>query len=176
MKNIVLIGFMGSGKTSTGRILANRLGRGFIDLDQKIEEAAQMSIKEMFAQHGEAYFRQKEREMVCKMSARRSVVISTGGGTVKDPENVTALRENGVLISLYANVDVILERTSRRGTRPVLDGKDHGDRRQAIEELLAARETLYEQADYRVDTSQLSPMQVADEILCFLKREGIIRA
>jgi shikimate kinase len=176
MKNVVLIGFMGTGKTSAGRILANRLGYAFVDVDQKIEAAHKMSIKEMFARHGEDYFRSCEKDMVKKLAARHHVVISTGGGTVKNPENMQELRKNGSIIALTASVDVILERTSRRGTRPVLDRADHGDRRSAVAALLEERRTLYAQADYTVDTSRRSPLQVAEEIQGFLRREGAVRA
>ena len=114
--------------------------------------------------------------MVKKLAGRRHVVISTGGGTVKNPENMQELRRNGVIIALTAEVDVILERTSRRGKRPVLDQADHGDRRSAVAQLLESRRKLYEQADYTVDTSPLSPMQVAEDIQSFLRREGAVRA
>ena len=176
MKNVVLIGFMGTGKTSAGRILSNRLGYAFVDVDQKIEAEYKMSIKDMFASHGEAYFRDCEKAMVKKLAGRRHVVISTGGGTVKNPENMQELRRNGVIIALTAEVDVILERTSRRGKRPVLDQADHGDRRSAVAQLLESRRELYEQEDYTVDTSHLSPMQVAEDIQRFLRREGAVRA
>ena len=176
MKNVVLIGFMGTGKTSTGRILANKLGYAFTDLDQKIEAEAKMSIKDMFARYGEAYFRDKEKDMVCRMAAKFNLVISTGGGTVKNPENMTELRKHGTIICLTADVDTILERTGRRGKRPVLDQADQGDRRVAVSRLMEERQELYAHADHMVDTSKLSPMQVTEDILHFLKREGAVRA
>ena len=86
MKNVVLIGFMGTGKTSIGRLLAARLGCAFHDLDRKIEEQHGMSIPAMFAQHGEPYFRAREKEAVYAAASRSNAVIATGGGTVKDPE------------------------------------------------------------------------------------------
>lgn len=176
MKNVVLIGFMGTGKTSTGKMLAARLGAAFIDMDQKIEEEAGMSIPEIFAQKGEAYFRAQEHELVQRLSVRRNAVISTGGGTVKNPDNTALLKKNGVIVCLNASVDTVLERTSRRGTRPVLDSEDRGDRRQAVEKLMKERRELYKQADFAVDTSDLSPMQVADHIVRFLKTRGVIHA
>ena len=176
MKNIVLIGFMGTGKTSTGRSLAQRLGFCFIDLDQKIEEAAGMTIPEMFERYGEAYFRAREREAVVRASGRSHAVIATGGGTVKDPENRRTLRESGVVICLQADVDTILQRTQTRGERPVLDGRDEGDRRCAIKQLLEERRALYEEADFTVDTSDRSPLQVVDEIVRFLRGRGGLHA
>ena len=149
MKNIVLIGFMGTGKTSVGRLLAGRLGCAFHDLDKKIEEACGISIPQMFAQHGEPYFRAREKEAVRAAAARSGLVIATGGGTV----------------ALTADVDTILQRTAARGARPVLDGADAGDRRAAVVQLLEERRTLYAGADITVDTSRRSPLEVAEYIV-----------
>ena len=176
VKNIVLIGFMGTGKTSTGRVLAQKLGAAFLDLDQEIEREAGMAIPDKFAQKGEAYFRAREHEMVERVAGRRNVVISTGGGTVKDPRNVAALRENGVIVCLQADVETILERTASKGERPVLDKEDQGNRRLAIEKLIEERRELYRQADFSVDTSKLSPLQVVEEILHYLKARGVVHA
>ena len=176
MRNVILIGFMGTGKSSTGKMLAQRLGCAFIDMDVKIEEDAGMTIPEIFAQFGEEYFRQLEHELALKLSTRRNAVISTGGGTVKNPANVAALKKSGVLVCLKANVDTVLERTQSRGTRPVLDKEDTGDRRQAVEKLLAEREKFYQQADFSVDTSDLSPLQVVEIIAKTLKTRGVLHA
>ena len=176
MKNVVLIGFMGTGKTSTGRALAQRLGRAFVDLDRMIEEEAGRSIPEIFASEGEAAFRALEREAVRRTAKRHALVISTGGGTVKDAANVALLKENGAIICLTASVDVVLARTAHVGDRPVLDAKDAGDRRKAVADLMAERRELYDVADYSVDTSDLSPLQVVDDIAGYLKREGVFRA
>ncbi len=170
-KNVILTGFMGTGKTSTGKRLASRLGFAFLDLDQYIEEQEGRSIPEIFAGQGEAYFRAAEKKAAAQAAARSNTVIATGGGTVKDPENVACLRRNGVIVCLTADVDTIVARTSRRGQRPVLD-KSGDDRRQAVQELLESRRQMYEQADYTVDTSQRSPMEIAEEICGMLKREG----
>ena len=176
MKNVVLIGFMGTGKTSTGRALAQRLGRAFVDLDRMIEEEAGRSIPEIFASEGEAAFRALEREAVRRTAKRRALVISTGGGTVKDAANVALLKENGAIICLTASVDAVLARTAHVGDRPVLDAKDAGDRRQAVADLMEERRELYDVADYSVDTSDISPLQVVDDIAGYLKREGVFRA
>ena len=165
MKNIVLIGFMGTGKTSVGHLLAVRLGCAFHDLDKKIEARWGMTIPAMFEQHGEAYFRAREKEAVRAVSARMNLVIATGGGTVKDAENVALLRQNGILVALTADVDTILQRTAARGTRPVLDGADAGDRRAAVVRLLEERSSLYEIADITVDTSGRAPLELAEYIV-----------
>ena len=172
MKNIVLIGFMGTGKTSTGKVLAQRLGKAFIDMDSRIEEEYGQTIPQMFATKGEAYFRQCEKEMVKKVAARANAVISTGGGTIKDAENVALLKQSGLLVCLTAQPEVILERTERKGERPVLDGADAGDRLSAIESLLAEREQFYRQADFAIDTTELSPLQVVERIIHTLKSRG----
>ena len=176
MKNIVLIGFMGTGKTSTGRMLAARLGAAFIDMDQRIEEETGRSIRAMFEKTRASFFRSREKQLVRRLSARRNAVISTGGGTVKDPENVAMLHRDGVIICLSASIDAVLERTVRRGQRPVLDRADQGDRREAIEKLMNEREALYKQADFTVDTSELSPLQVVETILRYLKSRGMLHA
>lgn len=173
-KNIVLIGFMGTGKSSCGRALAMRLGCAFVDLDKYIEGKEKMSVPEIFAEKGEAYFREKEREAVREVSQRKGAVIATGGGTIKDEKNFAMLKERGVIVCLTADVDTILARTARRGERPMLDGQE--DRRKGIEELLASRQDMYARADYSVDTSSLSPMQVTEEIMGFLRVGGMVRA
>jgi len=173
VKNVILIGFMGTGKTSTGKALATRLGCAFIDLDQKIEEEQGMTIPEIFAKFGEEHFRALEREAVRKVADRKNAVVSTGGGTVKNPANVEMLRSSGIIIALTASAETVFLRTQKKGARPVLDNAG-GDRREVIEKLMAEREKLYENADYTVDTSESSPMQVVDEIVRHLKIRGII--
>ena len=169
MKNIVLIGFMGTGKTSTGRLLASRLGCTFVDTDQKVEEAAGMTVSEIFARHGEAHFRALEAEVVRRVARARQTVISTGGGVVLNPANMRALRERGAIVALTASVDTILERTARRHARPLLE---QDDRRQAVEALLNERRDLYRQADFMVSTDGITPLQAANQIINFIRRGG----
>ena len=173
MNNIYLIGFMGTGKTSTGRLLANRLGYSFVDTDQRIEKEYKMTIKEMFVQHGEAYFREKEAAMVQKLAGQKRIVISTGGGTILDPENRRILRSCGCVISLTAPVEVILERTGRRNTRPLLEQGGEDERRQRVIALLEARKDLYAQSDLMIDTGSLSPLQVVEKITAFIRKRGV---
>ena len=170
-RNIVLTGFMGTGKTSTGKNLSQKLGRHFIDLDHFIEEKYQMKIPEMFSKYGGEFFREKEREVVDEISNRRGIIIATGGGTVKDPRNVEKLRENGIIVCLTSDVRTISTRTDHRGSRPVLDREK--DRLAAIEKLLEERQIFYDQCDITVDTSNKSPMQVVDEICAYLKARGV---
>ena len=165
--NLVLIGFMGTGKTSLGRMLAFKLGCAFVDLDQKIEADSGMSIPDIFRSHGENYFRQLEHQAVEEVSKRRGIVIATGGGTVKDPSNVELLKNNGLLVCLTCSVDELLTRTAIKGERPVLDSQHQarGDRRAAIEKILDERRQFYDQADYKIDTTDWSPMKLVDDII-----------
>lgn len=162
-ENLILIGFMGTGKTSLGKLLANKLGRGFVDLDQKIERDAGMTIPKIFELHGEKYFRELEKKAVREVSERKNLVIATGGGTVKDAENVRLLKNSGVIICLTTDPEEIFRRTERRGERPVLDGG--GEKRfETIKKLLAEREIFYSQADYTIDTTNWSPLQIMNDI------------
>lgn len=173
MRNIVLIGFMGTGKTTIGRLLANRLGRPFIDSDKKIEYENNMTIREIFTMYGEAHFRQKERGVIAKLSRYNNAVIGTGGGVVLSSENMSRLKRNGVIIALTASIETILERTGRRSTRPLLGTIEQHE--QSIHKLLTERKELYHKADYSVDTTNHSPQQVITEIMIFLRQGGYLR-
>lgn len=165
MKNIVLTGFMGTGKTSTGKMLASKLGCAFVDIDESIEKEYKTSISDIFMMRGENYFRTIEHQMVKRIAARKNTVIATGGGTVKNPDNMAALRENGIIICLKASADTIMERTAQSEDRPLLAGKNDDEKMSAIKNLLAEREEFYRQADYIVDTTELSPLQTVDDIM-----------
>ena len=173
--NLVFIGFMGTGKTSLGKMLASKLGCAFVDLDQKIEADCGMPIPDIFRLHGEDHFRRLERQAVADVADRRGIVIATGGGTVKDPDNVKRLREHGLIICLTCSVDEILKRTAVAGERPVLDSRQQsdGDRRAAIEKLLNERQHFYTQADYTLDTTDWSPLELVDNIIKFVRSREI---
>ena len=132
-----------------------------------------MPIPTMFKVHGEDWFRQKEKEMVAYWAHQKNVVISTGGGTVKNPENTACLRKNGKIICLQADIDTLVERTSRQGRRPVLDARAAqlgGNRKAAIASLLEERQEMYKNADLYVDTGRLSPLQVATRVSEFIRK------
>ena len=167
--NVILTGFMGTGKTSLGKMLATRLGRPFVDIDKKIEDDAQMSIPKIFERYGEAHFRELERAAVQELSERRGLVIATGGGTVKDEENIRLLKNSGVMICLTTEPEEIFNRTMRRGERPVLDGGGN-ERLETIKRLLAERKPFYDRADYEVDTTTWSPIQIIDAICRYLRQ------
>ena len=167
--NVILTGFMGTGKTSLGKLLATKLGRPFVDIDKKIEAEQKLSIPKIFEQFGEEHFRALEKSAVKELSERRGLVIATGGGTIKDEENLQLLKNSGVLICLTTEPEEIFNRTARRGERPVLDGG--GDERLAtIKKLLAERKKFYDRADYQVDTTEWSPLQIIDDICRYLRQ------
>lgn len=170
-RNIVLVGFMGTGKTSTGRLLGAMLGRQFVDVDTEIEAATGMTVAEMFAR-GEAFFRQQEKAMIAQVSGRANIVISTGGGAVKDPENIANLRRNGVLVCLKASPEVIIRRLANDTTRPLLN---QPNRQEAVKSLLAERAPLYRQADAQIDTDDLSARGAAEAIVAWLRRRELLR-
>lgn len=166
-KNIVLIGFMGTGKSSVGTRLAQRLKRQFVDMDREIERITGLSVSDIFKLHGEIRFRSEEKLLSGKLARQSGLVIATGGGVVLEQENIDVLCQNGILICLEASAQEIFERVNRRkGTRPLLKKnlqlKD-------VEDMLKIRESFYVQADYRIDTSHKSPEQVSNEIMLLLK-------
>jgi shikimate kinase len=154
VKNLVLVGFMGTGKTTVGKAAAERLGMEFVDTDCIVEAAAGRTIERVFAESGEAAFRELEAMAVAQAASRRGAVIATGGGALGRPENVAALRASGVLVCLTARPEVVLERVLAQGIdRPMLHGTDPLER---IRDLLAARQAAYAQADAQIDTSDLT--------------------
>ena len=146
---LVLVGMMGVGKSSVGKRLAASFGFGFVDGDDEIEDAAQMTIPEIFAAHGEAYFRDGERRVIARLlehGGARSV-IATGGGAFCNPGTQALILEKGVAIWLDSDVDTLVERTARKNNRPLLQG---GDRREILTRLREERRAYYEQAPIHV--------------------------
>lgn len=168
-KNIVLIGFMGSGKTAVGKALSRRLKRDFVDLDEVIVQSEGRAITEIFAQSGEAYFRQKEKARIKEFSLKSNLIISCGGGVVLVAENLENLKRGGTVIYLKAAPQVILARTRHSSHRPLLNVADP---QKKIKKLLAAREPLYLQADIIVDTTRKSVSEVVEEIISKIETIG----
>lgn len=160
--NIILVGFMGTGKSSIGRQLAQRLQRSHYDTDHWVEARAGMSIPEIFATQGEAAFRDLETEAARELSRLSGCVISTGGGILGRDENLEILREGGVLICLKARPEVILARTAPWDGRPLL--RDAPDPKARIETMLAERAPRYALADWTIDSSELTKQQVINKI------------
>lgn len=161
--NIFLIGPMGVGKTTIGRVLAEQLDMQFLDSDREIEAATGADIPWIFDVEGEAGFRQRERRMIQELTARRGIVLATGGGSVLAPENREFLKQNGVVVYLKASIAQQVERTCRDKNRPLLQTADPEAR---IRELMKIREPLYQQtADIIVNTNRRSPRSVSGEIV-----------
>ena len=163
--NIVLIGFMGTGKTAVGEIVASRLGRPFIDTDTVIEARSGRPIPRIFAEDGEAAFRRLEAGVVAEAAAPGGRVIATGGGVALSRENMDRLRRNGVIIALQADPKAILARVGGGGARPLL-GTDPEDN---VRRLLSEREPFYRAADLIVETSALPIEAVADRVVAFIR-------
>ncbi|HUQ14187.1 MAG TPA: shikimate kinase [Novosphingobium sp.] len=156
---LVLVGLMGVGKSTVGRKLAALLGFGFVDADEEIERAAQMSIPEIFETYGEAYFRDGERRVIARLIEEAgeagNKVIATGGGAFVDPATRALILERGIAVWLDSDLDTLLERVSRRATRPLLKT---GNPRETLERLRAERESAYSEAPLRVE-SRAGPHQ-----------------
>lgn len=150
---IVLVGMMGVGKTSVGRKLAQLLSLPFADADEAIEEAAQMSVAEIFERFGEDYFRDGERRVIARLVAEGPNVIATGGGAFVQEETRTLVLERGIAVWLDADVGTLVERVKRKDTRPLLRGGDMAD---ILARLKQEREPFYAQAPIRV-TSESGP-------------------
>jgi shikimate kinase len=162
MKNIVLTGFMGTGKTAVGRELSRLLSMRLVDIDAEIEEDRKMTINDIFQKFGEKYFRDVETGMIRRFAAQKNLIISTGGGAVLREENMEVLRETGIVFCLDACPETILERTSRSEDRPLLKA---GDPMTKIKELLSFRRPFYEKAGTLIDTEGKNPLQIAEEIV-----------
>jgi shikimate kinase len=155
-RSIVLVGMMGAGKSSIGRRLAARLAIPFVDADSEIEAAAGMTIAEIFARHGEPYFRAGEARVIARLLEQGPQVLATGGGAVMDAQTRALIREKSLSVWLKADLDVLLKRTRRRGERPLVD---------RIKDLLPQREPLYALADITVQSRDEPHETIVDEII-----------
>ncbi len=162
-KNIVLIGFMGAGKSSVGSRLAAKLKWEFVDMDREIENINGMSVSEIFRRYGERRFRSEESLLAKKLSLRNHLVIATGGGVVLEAENIAIFRKDSIIILLEANAQDIWDRVNRKkGTRPLLKGVFGAE---DIEKLLLARSEYYDCADIRINTSDKDLENIIGEIM-----------
>jgi shikimate kinase len=148
-RSIVLIGLMGAGKTAVGKRLAARLDLPFVDADSEIETAAGQTVSEIFAEHGEAYFRQGERKVIKRLLETGPQVLATGGGAFMNEETRANIAARGISIWLKAELRVLLKRVNRRGNRPLLA---QGDPETVMRKLMAERDPIYAEADIVVES------------------------
>jgi shikimate kinase len=164
--NIILTGFMGTGKSEVGNLLAQRLQKEFIDTDTVIEQAAGLPIGRIFAEKGETHFRELEKQVIRQVCQKQEIVIATGGGAIVNMDNATYLKENGTVICLTASPETIVQRVQGNNDRPLLQGEDP---LMKIRLLLTARAEAYARADITIDTSSLNPTEVVEMILAQVK-------
>jgi shikimate kinase len=159
---VVLVGLMGAGKTSVGRRLAERLGFSFVDADHEIEEAAGQTIPEIFAQHGEGYFREGEKRVIARLLEKGQQVLATGGGAFMNDETRTAIKTNAISIWLKADIELLVKRVQKRDNRPLLKGKDP---RIVLQNLISIRHPVYAEADIIVECRDAQHGDTVNDVL-----------
>lgn len=161
-RNIVLVGMMGAGKSSIGRRLAERLGMRFTDADNEIEAAAGKSIPDIFAEHGEPYFREGEQKVIARILSDSGQVVATGGGAVLNPETRACIAQRGVSVWLEADLPILMQRVRKRSNRPLLKNPDpEGTMRRLMQE----RHPLYAQAEVTVRSRDVPHEVIVGEII-----------
>ena len=171
---VVLVGMMGSGKSSIGRRLATRLGIAFVDADSEIEQAAGMTIAEIFERHGEPYFRAGEARVIARLLDQGPQVLATGGGAFMNPDTRAAIGRKGVSIWLKAELEVLMKRIKRRGDRPLLKTDDPAA---TLTTLIEQRYPIYAEADLTVLSRDVPHDAIVDEIVAALSvRFGVPEA
>jgi shikimate kinase len=159
---IVLVGMMASGKTSVGRVLAQRLSVPFVDADHEIEVAARMSVPEIFAKHGEADFRSGERRVIARLLREGPRVLATGGGAFMSEETRLSIRERGISVWLKADAATILKRARKRSNRPLLQNSDPEG---TIKHLIEVRYPIYSEANVMVETGDGTHEQTVNAVI-----------
>jgi len=175
IKIVYLAGFMGAGKSTVGPILANTLGWNYFDLDKVIEEKLGKKIKTVFEENGEPFFRQVESEVLKELSNSNNVIISLGGGTIVNPNNLNIIKSTGKIIYLKASIDSIYKRVAFKRDRPnlIIDGEEFSKERliQKINNLYNAREKYYNQADITINTDNISIGVTVDKLAKIINDE-----
>ena len=174
-KIVYLAGFMGAGKSTVGPILANTLGWNYYDLDKVIEERLGKKIKTIFEENGETFFRQIEGEVLKELSHNNNVIISLGGGTIVNQNNLNIIKNTGKIIYLKASIDSIYKRVAFKRDRPnlIIDGEEFSKEKliQKINNLFNAREKYYNQADLTIDTDNISIGVTVDKLAKIINDE-----
>jgi shikimate kinase len=169
LENIVLVGPMGSGKTTVGRRLADELGRDFFDSDHEIIDKTGVSIEHIFDIEGEKGFRSRESQMLSELSQKSGAVIATGGGIVLMPENRALLQQSGVVVYLASSIEQLLKRTSKSNNRPILEKSL--DREKTIRGILSEREAYYREVSVlEIDTTGKQLYEVIEDIKQYAQR------
>lgn len=163
MNNIVITGFMGTGKSTVGQLVAARLGREFVDMDSLIEQREGRPISRIFAESGEAYFRQLEADLCRELSARAGLVIATGGGALVNPANLRQMEAGGLVVCLDCQPAELWRRIGHSEDRPMLAERDEG-RFARLAALLEQRAPAYARIPHHVDVTHLSPDEAAEKI------------
>jgi shikimate kinase len=166
-RSIVLVGMPGCGKSAIGRRLAPRLDLPFVDADEEIERAAGKPITEIFADHGEAYFRDGERRVIARLLASGPQVLATGGGALMAEETRESIRRSGVSVWVKADLPILVRRVSKRSTRPLFQGRDA---EVVMRELMAVRHPVFATADIIVDSRDVQHETIVSEIIEALAR------
>ena len=166
-RSLVMVGLMGCGKSSVGKRLANKLGLAFVDADEEIERVAQKSINEIFADHGEAFFRDREGKVIARLLASGPQVLATGGGAFINPETRAKIRQSGIAIWLKADLPVLMRRVGKRDTRPLLRT---GDPEAVMKKLMTERYPIYAEADITVESRDVPHEAIVADIIEALSR------
>jgi len=161
-RSVVLVGLMGCGKSAIGRRLAAKLGLPFVDADEEIEKAAGKSIEDIFADHGEPYFREGERKVLSRLLRSGPQVLATGGGAFMNEETRGAIAEHGISVWLRAELPLLVRRVGKRGNRPLLKG---GDPEAVLQNLMTTRYPVYAQADLTVESRDVPHEVIVAEIV-----------
>ena len=164
--NLALVGFMGTGKTSVGRIVSEQLHFEFLDTDELIQTRTGRTISDIFARDGEPAFRELERQVVRELAERKQTLISTGGGLPTNLENLQSLKKHALVVCLWASPEKIWERVRNQSHRPLLHDPDP---QKKIRDLLAVRAPFYRQADVLINTDLRSAREVAQQIILQFK-------
>lgn len=168
-KNIIITGFMGTGKSVIAKEVAQKLKMKLIDMDQIIEESHGMSISDIFIRYGENYFRVQENKLVKELLHKGNAVIATGGGTLLSSDNARILSQIGEIVCLYADSRTIYNRVKSKNDRPLIKGENVLGR---INHLLDERKKIYDNIRWKIDTTDLNIQEVTNKILATLKSKG----
>jgi shikimate kinase len=170
-RSVVLVGLMGCGKSAIGRRLAHRLALPFIDADEEIEKSAGKSIEDIFAEHGEPYFREGERKVLARLLRSGPQVLATGGGAFMNEETRAAIGEFGISVWLKAELALLVRRVGKRGNRPLLKA---GDPEAVLQSLMDKRYPVYAEADITVESRDVPHDVIVGEIVESLNRAFVV--